>query len=397
MRFLLTILLFLSTLSALEVKSGYWKSGETLLTFFEKHKIPQKLYYNLKKLDQELCAEIYAGARYFMSYEKDRLTEVLIPISEDMQIKIYREKGEFRFTTIPISYTTVHDSFVIELQNSPYYDIVKHTGLKDLADEFVAIYKNSIDFSRSIRRGDKLVISYSQNMRLGKPHGNPKIETAMIETNKRPHYLFNYKSRYFNEDGKEIEGFTMLRPVRNSWISSRFTKKRWHPILKRYRAHLGVDYAANRGTPIRAAASGKVIHKGRKGGYGNTIIISHRSGFRTLYAHMKGYKRGIYRGKYVKRGQIIGYVGSTGLSTGPHLHFGLYKRGAPINPLHVVKVARTKLKGKEKQKFKTVLQEYKTQIKQIIASKATPKHIDILEDGDYITEVKVASAAQMVN
>lgn len=120
-------------------------------------------------------------------------------------------------------------------------------------------------------------------------------------------------------------------------ISSQFTKKRWHPVLKRYRAHLGTDFAAPRGRKIYAAGDGKVEFIGRRGGYGKTIIIRHPNGYKTLYAHQNKFRAGIKRGRYVKRGEHIGYVGSTGLSSGPHLHLGVYKNGRAVNPLKIIK------------------------------------------------------------
>lgn len=387
LRYILISILFILNAHAHQVQSGYWKSGETLLTFFEKHGIPQRLYYNLPKPDQESATAINSGTRYFTLHNDDgKLVELLLPISQELQIKVYYEDDRYHFTTKPISYTTISDTFVIELNNSPYYDIVKHTGLRSLADEFVAIFRNTIDFSRSIRKGDKLVISYEQNMRLGKPFGSPSIKMAMIETNKRPNYLFNYNDRYFNEDGIEIEGFYLTRPVAasKSWISSHFSPKRWHPILKRYRAHLGVDYAANTGTPIKAAAGGRIVSIGDRGGYGNTIEIDHGNGFRTLYAHMNGFRNGLQRGSRVSRGQTIGYVGSTGVSTGPHLHFELIRRGTRINPLNAVRIERDSLTDEEKTEFLTVVDGYKQTIETTIASNAAPRKIDILT-GDQTT------------
>jgi len=118
-------------------------------------------------------------------------------------------------------------------------------------------------------------------------------------------------------------------------ISSRFNLKRKHPILHKIRAHRGVDYAARRGTPIKAAGDGKVIHAGRKGGFGKTVILKHGTSYTTLYAHLDKYGRGIRRGKTVRQGQIIGYVGSTGLASGPHLHYEFRVNGVHRNPLTV--------------------------------------------------------------
>jgi murein DD-endopeptidase MepM/ murein hydrolase activator NlpD len=225
-------------------------------------------------------------------------------------------------------------------------------------------YKNSLNFKTDIRKGDKLVMIYTQKYRLDKEFSMPVLKASVIELRKKKHFIYlNDDGRYYNEKGKQVEGFLLAKPVRNARISSRFTRKRWHPILHKYRAHLGVDYAARRGTPIRAAGSGKVIYKGYSRGYGNVIKIKHSDGYMTLYAHMKSFKKGIKRGRYVKKGQVIGYVGSTGLSTGPHLHFGLYKNGRAINPLRVVQVTTKKLKGKAKKAFLKLKKNYDESLK----------------------------------
>ena len=193
---------------------------------------------------------------------------------------------------------------------------------------------------------------YEQKYRLGKPFSMPLLKVAMIEMRKKRNYIYlNDDDRYYDEKGHEVEGFLLARPVRASRVSSYFTKRRFHPVLKKWKAHLGIDYAARRGTPIVAAGSGKIIFAGRLGSYGKLVKIRHNDGYETRYAHMKSFRRGIKRGKRVKKGQTIGYVGSTGRSTGPHLHFELRKHGRAMNPLRVVQVTTKKLKGKEKKAF----------------------------------------------
>ena len=124
-------------------------------------------------------------------------------------------------------------------------------------------------------------------------------------------------------------------PVRFSRISSRFSGKRWHPILSKWRSHKGVDYAAPSGTPIRASGDGKVEFVGTKGGYGKTIFLKHAGKYTTVYAHMSRYAGGIKQGKRIKQGQIIGYVGKTGMASGPHLHYEFRVNGVHRNPLTV--------------------------------------------------------------
>ncbi|MEJ2373709.1 MAG: M23 family metallopeptidase, partial [Sulfurimonas sp.] len=182
----------------------------------------------------------------------------------------------------------------------------------------------------------------------------------------------------------EVEGFLLARPVRGARISSYFTKRRWHPVLHKWKAHLGVDYAARRGTPVIAAGSGKIIYAARLGTYGNLIKIRHNDGYETRYAHLKSFRRGIYRGKYVKKGQTIAYVGTTGRSTGPHLHFELRKRGVAINPLRVVQVTTKKLKGKEKKAFLQLKKNYDETIALHLKNKTPYKKPPLFEDMSYI-------------
>jgi len=200
---------------------------------------------------------------------------------------------------------------------------------------------------------------YEQKYRLSQPFSMPTLKASVIEMHKKKHFIYlNSDERYYDERGKQIEGFLLARPIPGARITSRFTRKRWHPILHKYRAHLGVDFGARSGTPIRAAGSGRIIFASYTRGYGKLIKIRHKDGYMTLYAHQRKFRRGIHRGKYVKKGQVIGYVGSTGLSTGPHLHFGLYKNGRAINPLRVVQVTVKQLRGKALRAFKQLKANY---------------------------------------
>jgi murein DD-endopeptidase MepM/ murein hydrolase activator NlpD len=206
---------------------------------------------------------------------------------------------------------------------------------------------------------------YEQKYRMGKPFSMPTLKVAMIEMNNKKNYIYlnDNDGRFYNEDGNEIEEFLLANPIRNARVSSQFTTRRFHPILQKYRAHQGVDYAAGRGTPILAAGDGKVAFIGETRGYGKIIKLQHNDGYLTLYAHQSSFRKGIKNGLSVKQGQIIGYVGSTGLSTGPHLHFGLYQDGRAIDPLRVVQLATKILKGKEKTAFLKLKSNYDESIR----------------------------------
>jgi murein DD-endopeptidase MepM/ murein hydrolase activator NlpD len=365
-----------------------WEGGETYLQFLERHGLPQKpLYYDLDKEDQKVTEEILTGVGYQMLRDDNATIEqVLIPLNDELQLHIYRDSTDaYAFEAIPIISETKRHAFVLDIENSPYYDIINATGSTRVAQAFITGFKNSLNFRTDLRKGDPLAMVYERKYRMGKPFSEPKLLAAMIEMRKKRHYVFlNSDDRYYDENGREVEGFMLANPVPGSRISSRFTKRRFHPVLKRYRAHLGVDYAARSGTPIRAAGSGRVIYAGYTRGYGKVIKIRHSDGYMTLYAHQKSFRRGIRSGVRVKRGQVIGYVGSTGLSTGPHLHFGLYKNGRPINPLRVVRVTNKKLSGEAKRAFEVTKQNLIDELNLYIAAKQPPHKYAFVESFCYV-------------
>ncbi len=339
--------------------SQIWEVGYTFFAFFQKYNIPTSLYYNLSPKDRELTSEIYAGVTYYTLLDDDgSLIQALIPIGDGMQIHIFKRDGAYMLDFTPMIYFEQEQIVSLFVQKSPYQDLLDMTHDKGLVSEFLNAYKNSVNF-RSILKNDRLAVIYDRKYRLGKPLKNANIKAAVVEVNKKPHYIFQYKNgRYYNKEGKEIQGFLLQTPVAGARISSRFSLGRKHPILGTIRPHYAVDYAAPTGTPVVAAADGVVIFAGKRGGYGNLIEIRHEGNLKTLYAHLNSFANGIRAGKSIKRGQMIGRVGSTGLSTGPHLHFGLYRNNVPINPLSSVKAVSKELQGKEKEAFLALTEHF---------------------------------------
>lgn len=345
------LFLFLSFASASYVEELKWPKGETFLTFLVKNNLPQSIYYTLDKEEQELAAEIVAGVKYqVLKSEDNQLEQVLIPIGEELQMHIKKKDDKFIMEITPIMLQNEKHVLAIEIHNSPYVDILSATNNYILANEFAQSFKGEVNL-RNLQKGDKLVLVYQQKRRLGRQFGSMKIDVSMIETAKKKNYIFYYKENYYDIKGQELTSFLLSNPVNYTRISSPFTQNRWHPILQKYRAHLGIDYAAGVGTPVKAAGNGKVLFVGEKGGYGNTIEINHDSSFKTLYGHLNGFAKGLRGGQGVKQGQVIGYVGNTGLSSGPHLHFGLYRSNVAINPASVVKIAKSALGGNELKAF----------------------------------------------
>ena len=366
------LFLFLSIASESYVEELKWPKGETFLTFLEKNHLPSSIYYTLDKEEQELAAEIVAGVKYqVLKSEDNQLEQVLIPIGEELQMHLKKKDDEFVMEITPIILQSEKRALAIEIRNSPYVDILNATNSYGLANEFAQSFKGEINL-RNLQKGDKLVLLYQQKRRLGKPFGSIKIDVSMIETAKKRNYIYYYKENYYDAKGQELTSFLLANPVNYTRVSSPFTQNRWHPILQKYRAHLGIDYAASVGTPVKAAGNGKVLFVGEKGGYGNTIEVSHDSSYKTLYAHLNGFAKGLRGGQGVKQGQVIGYVGNTGLSSGPHLHFGLYRSNVAINPASVVKIAKSALGGNELKAFINYTNELKQKVENALESDTSP-------------------------
>ena len=371
-RIILSIIIFFNFLYSAQVEELTWPRGESFLTFLDKYKISQKLYFDLEKEDKELCSEITADKDYYLYTDDDgKLNQVLIPVSDEIQLHIYRDSNnEYKFQTLPINYTEFTEVIAVEITESVSHDIAKSTGNGVLAALVKSIFTEGVNF-RKMQKGDFIAIEYSQKVYLGKPHGMPDIKTAMVQIDGTSYFRFkNPKDeKYYDEKGSGFtKSYFFQVPLSFKQISSEFTNKRWHPVLKRYRAHLGTDFSAPTGRTIYAAADGKIEFVGTKGGYGKTTIINHQNGYKTLYAHQNDFAKDTKQGRTVKKGDLIGYVGNTGLSSGPHLHLGLYRNGVAIDPLTVInKPSVDGLEAKERTAFlastKTIQKKIEDEIK----------------------------------
>jgi murein DD-endopeptidase MepM/ murein hydrolase activator NlpD len=217
----------------------------------------------------------------------------------------------------------------------------QRAGMNDaLIMDLISIYAWDVDFALEVRDGDSFRVLYEEQMRDGKLVGTGPILAAEFVNQGRRYRSVRFtsddgRSDYYSDQGVAMRKAFIRTPLNFTRISSTFSQGRRHPLLNLIRAHRGVDYAAPLGTPVKAAGDGTVVHVGNKGGYGRTIVLRHGSDFSTLYAHLSGYADGLMRGSRVRQGNIIGYVGATGLVTGPHLHYEFQVAGVHRNPLTV--------------------------------------------------------------
>ena len=207
----------------------------------------------------------------------------------------------------------------------------------EMAEYIAGVFAWTIDFFR-LYPGDEFKVIYTEKSVEGEPYAISEIKSAWFNHQGHEFYAFKYaldssgtKVGFFNEEGKEMRRPFLMAPVKYSRISSGYTSRRFHPVQKRWKSHLGTDYAAPHGTPIYATANGTVIAASYTSGNGNYVKIKHDETYTTQYLHMSGFADGIRKGVFVEQGQTIGYVGSTGLATGPHVCYRFWKNGKQIN------------------------------------------------------------------
>ncbi|NNF52325.1 MAG: peptidoglycan DD-metalloendopeptidase family protein [Gammaproteobacteria bacterium] len=271
-----------------------------------------------------------------LRHEEGRILELRRPISETLELLFTRNGKGFsaEFVSLPIEVRTRHARAQI---SSSLFMAALDAGLSEqLTMNLAGIFAWDVDFVLDIRSGDSFTVIYQQLWQDGEFLRDGEILAAEFVNDKNIYRAIRYEDPngevgYFTPDALNMRKAFLRAPVDFSRVSSRFNPRRLHPVYKKVRAHKGVDYAAPTGTPIRAAGDGKIIFRGRKGGYGNAVILQHGGNITTLYAHMSRFAKP-RTGARVKQGQIIGYVGKTGTATASHLHYEYRINGIHRNP-----------------------------------------------------------------
>lgn len=278
-----------------------------------------------------------------IEFKKDDTGELLAmrsKISDLETIRLDRSGDTFAFTTESVE-PEVRTRFAKGEINSSLFLSAQQAGLShNLTMQMANIFGYDVDFARQIRKGDSFEVLFEELHVGDKRVGTNNILAARFTNRGKVFTAVRYtdtkgNSSYYRADGSSMRKAFIRTPVELARISSRFNPNRRHPVLNTVRPHRGVDYAAVTGTPIKATGDGRVVLAGRKGGYGNTVIIKHGQKYQTLYAHMSRFAKGLKSGDNVSQGQVIGYVGTTGLSTGPHLHYEFLVNGKHVDPLNV--------------------------------------------------------------
>ncbi len=247
-------------------------------------------------------------------------------------------------------------SFVIK--NGLFFDGKRAGVASSVMKQFVKVFDWDIDFSHDVRVGDKATAIFEEIYHDGDKVGNQHLLAAEFINKGKEFRTIRYtykdgKSDFFTPQGREMKKAFIRTPIEHARVSSHFNPRRFHPKLHKIRAHEGTDFSARRGTPIMATGNGTIVSIGRKGGYGKTIVIKHREGYKTTYAHMSKYKSGLKVGSKVYQSNVIGYVGSTGLATGPHLHYELHQAKKPVDAMRIKLPNSMSLNRKELKDFRS--------------------------------------------
>ncbi len=318
------------------------QSGDNMAHIFKRTGLSATELYNILESgkETEILKRLKPGQELRFRITDNRLQEMEYIQSATKTLKVTRIENGYKsvmIEIIPVSNITTSRGII----SDSLFLAGQRAGISDnTLMQLTQIFGWDIDFILDIRKGDQFSVIYEELFVNGKKYRNGNILAAEFINRNKTFRAIRYKDSdgyadYYNENGDSMRKAFLRTPVRFSRISSKFNLKRKHPVLNRIRAHKGVDYAAPSGTPVKTAGNGKVVFAGRKGGYGNTVIIQHGERYSTLYAHLSKYRGGIKRGKRVKQGDIIAYVGKTGLATGPHLHYEFRVNGVHRNPLTV--------------------------------------------------------------
>ncbi len=378
-------------------KEPYWESvkvqsGDNLALIFKRKRLSPQMLYNIMALGED--------------------TAILKHIKPGQEIRFLFEDGQFEALQYDVDLTDtlyikklgdIYSADLLEKEleskvktasgtiNESLFLAGRRAGLSDnMIMRLINLYGWDIDFAMEVRQGDQFHVVYEERYIDGEKVQDGPILAAEFINRGKSFTSVRYThadghSDYYAENGDSMRKAFLRTPVKFARISSRFSLGRKHPILNRIRAHKGVDYAASTGTPVRATGDGVIKLAARKGGYGKAIIVQHGGRYTTLYGHLSRYRRGIKRGKHVKQGQIIGYVGMTGLATGPHLHYEFRVNGVHRNPLTVKLPKAMRIPD-------DLMDEFKSQAKPLLAQLSSiTNNATVAADGEQIKSAIVHS------
>lgn len=325
---------------------GTVERGETFFDVFKRNKLKMGSLFAMREAAASVhrLKDLNPGQPYTITVDDDQCVDSLVYwIDDDFLIKIELKENGYQAKRCKISYEPRILNLTGSIENNLVSSIGENREHLLLALKISDIFEWDIDFTSDLRQEDTYAVVVEGLYLNGvfKKYGN--VLAAEFVNNGEKHVAYRYewdgKADYFDAEGKSLKKAFLKAPLSFRRISSFFSRKRFHPILKIYRPHHGVDYAAAKGTPVSVTGDGTVHFSGRRGQYGKLVVVNHQRGYTTYYGHLSRIARGIRPGVRVRQGDLIGYVGQTGLATGPHLHYEVRNNGTYVNPL-VLKATR---------------------------------------------------------
>jgi murein DD-endopeptidase MepM/ murein hydrolase activator NlpD len=349
------------------------KSGDSLARVFKQQDIPARQLHDILASSEiaKKLTRIYPGQILRLrTTAEDGLLELHYEIDAMTQVQITRTETGYHSELMVREPEHRIMRAAAKINTSLFLAAQKANLPETITMELANIFGWDIDFALDIRDGDQFAVVYEDLYLDGERIGTGNILAAEFLNQDTLYRAVRYTDNqghtdYYAPDGHSMRKAFLRTPVAFTRISSGFSAGRKHPILNRIRAHKGVDYAAPQGTPVKATGNGKIVLRGKKGGYGNTVVIQHGSSHSTLYAHLNSFARGLKVGERVQQGEIIGYVGSTGLATGPHLHYEFRVNGVHRNPLTVKLPDAAPLAKKYREDFKLATENLVAQLESV--------------------------------
>lgn len=329
-------------------EESFWRQtriqrGDTLGSLLERLEVedPAAFAFLRSTRDASTLARLVPGRSIQAQTDGDgRLLALRYVAPDQMLLQVDRVGEDFRVSETPAPIETRVTIKSGEIRSS-LFGATDAAGVPDaVAVQMAEIFSSDIDFHLDIRKGDRFTVIYETLHSAGEPVRTGRVLAAEFINAGKTYQAIYFRDRegregYYTPDGKNLRKAFLRSPLEFSRVTSGFSLARFHPVLQTWRAHKGVDYGAPTGTPVRAVADGSVAFAGRQNGYGNLIVLQHAGSISTAYGHLSGFAKGLRQGARVSQGQIIGYVGATGLATGPHLHYEFRVAGVQRNPLTV--------------------------------------------------------------
>ena len=330
-------------LSSLFRISGIVEKGQSLYEIFKRHDLdPRELFYMKEALaGVHSMREFRPGQPYEFHVDPEkRLHTFVYWVNDDAFVRVTRAEAGYQAEKLNLEY----ERRVLCLEGAIEDNLIASMGGGQqnllLALSLSDVFAWDIDFTTALRRGDTFRLLVEGLYRDGEFRKYGTILAAEFVNDGVAYRAYRFevdgKADYYDAEGRSLRKAFLKAPLSFRRISSGFSKSRLHPVLQVRRAHNGTDYVAPKGTPVSAMASGQVLAAGWQGGYGKLVVIRHPNGYKTFYGHLSGFAKGIRKGAGVTQGQLVGTVGSTGMSTGPHLHFEMRVNDRPVNPRKVV-------------------------------------------------------------